>query len=57
MAALFAGRKHALERDHALERTRAENHRLRQLLDQAEAEIKCIKGGTAHDLAPVQELP
>ena len=43
MAALFAGRKHALERDHVIERTRAENHRLRQLLDQAEAEIKCLK--------------
>lgn len=43
MAALFAGRKHVLERDRYIERTRAENHRLRQLLDQAEAEIKCLK--------------
>lgn len=43
MAALFAGRAHALERDTYIERVTAANHRLRQKLDQVEQEVTCLK--------------
>jgi len=43
MSALFAGRKHALERDTMVDRLRAENDRLRKHLARAERELECHK--------------
>jgi hypothetical protein len=44
MSALFAGRKHALERDTQIIRLRAENDRLRKHLARTEQELECLKG-------------